>query len=93
LPVERARIPVRITPRGNRDTLDTWQDGALCARVAAPPIDGRANDALLRLLAKALNAPISSLRIVQGEHSRRKVIEVAGMSQVEVDERLSRYAN
>jgi uncharacterized protein YggU (UPF0235/DUF167 family) len=48
-------------------------------RVAAPPVDGAANLALLRVLADALDAPPSAFRIVSGASGRRKVVEVAGV--------------
>jgi uncharacterized protein (TIGR00251 family) len=86
-----AHIPVRLTPRGNRDAIECWRDGVLHVRVAAPPVDGRANDALLRLLAAALRTSRNRLRIVQGDRSRRKLIEVAGMTKDEADDRLRRY--
>jgi uncharacterized protein YggU (UPF0235/DUF167 family) len=54
-------------------------DGALKARVAAPPIDGAANRALLRLIAGALDLPRSRVRLAAGATNRRKVVEVDGV--------------
>lgn len=54
-------------------------DGVLQARVAAPPVDGAANEALVRLLADALGLPASRLSVVVGATSRRKVIDVEGL--------------
>lgn len=79
------RFAVRLTPRGGRDAIDGWaQDSAgkkhLKARVSLPPEDGKANKALIALLAKTLNIPKSTIRIASGETSRLKTIEVYGDS-------------
>jgi hypothetical protein len=60
----------------------------LRARVTAAPVEGRANEALLRLLAEALSVPRSSLRIVRGQRSREKVVAVDGLDAAEVRRRL-----
>ena len=74
-----ARIPVRLTPRGGADRIDGVADGALRVRVSAPPVGGAANKALLRLLADALGVPRSAVRLVVGEASRTKTVEVDGV--------------
>ena len=75
-----ARISVRLTPRAGRNAIDGWDSEVLHARVAAPPVDGKANEALLRLLAKALGIPPSRVRLVSGAQSRVKTVEVVGMT-------------
>jgi len=76
------RFRVRLTPKGGRDAIDGWwTDGsgrALKARVAAPPEDGKANAALIGLLARALDVRKSDVRIASGAASRVKTVEVAG---------------
>ena len=79
----RLRVRVRLTPRGGRDGIDGFGHDAagerlLRARVAAPPVDGAANDALVRLLAKALGVPRSAVTIASGETSREKTVEIRG---------------
>jgi len=86
--VEPFTLRVRLTPRASRDQVDSWDGDLLRVRVAAPPVEGKANDALLRLLAKALDVPPSRLRLVKGRTSREKVIAVEGVSQEDVRARL-----
>jgi len=70
------RFAVRLTPRGGRDAIDgVGDDGALRVRVAAPPVEGAANEALCRLLARALGVSTGAIRIVGGASGRRKVVE------------------
>ena len=85
---EKTIIAVRLTPRSGRDQIGAYVDGALEARVAAPPIDGAANEALLKLLAKRLNLSKSELRIVSGETSRHKRV-ACPLSAEEISKRLS----
>jgi hypothetical protein len=73
-------FPVRLTPKGGRDAIDGWTEGPdgkryLKARVSAPPEDGKANEALIRLIAKALGVGKTRVRIVLGSTSRMKIIE------------------
>jgi uncharacterized protein YggU (UPF0235/DUF167 family) len=55
--------------------------GAVVIRVSAPPVDGKANDALCRLLAERAGVAPSSVRVVRGQGSRDKVVEVAGVDE------------
>jgi uncharacterized protein (TIGR00251 family) len=78
------RIRVRLTPRGGRDAIDGWHGDVLRVRVAAAPVDGKANDALARLLAKRLGIAASRVALVSGAAARTKTIEVDGMTLDEV---------
>lgn len=72
-----ARIGVRLTPRGGADRVDgVGEDGVLRARVAAAPVDGAANEALRRLLARELRVAAGAVRVVGGATARRKVVEL-----------------
>jgi uncharacterized protein (TIGR00251 family) len=83
-----ARIRIRVTPRASRDGLDGWQDGVLRIRVTAPPVEGKANASVARLLAKALGVPTSAIGIMSGAGARDKLVEVAGIEQDEALRRL-----
>ena len=85
-----ARLSVRLTPRGGRDRIEGWAvDEAgrrmLKARVAAPPVDGQANAALIQLIAKALGRPKSAVRLVSGDSARIKQLEIDGTEAADLE--------
>jgi uncharacterized protein YggU (UPF0235/DUF167 family) len=67
--------------------VDGVLDGVLRARVAAPPVEGAANQALLRLIADELGVPRRDVRMVAGAGGRTKVVAVDGVDAVRVLER------
>jgi uncharacterized protein len=85
-----ARIVVTVSPGASRSELAGRQGDGWKARVAAPPERGRANDALLDLLAEKLEIPRSRLSLVSGRNARRKVVEVGGLDLDEISRRLDR---
>ena len=77
------RLAIRLTPRARAERiigLAAEPDGktALKIAVTAPPVDGKANEALLRLLAQSLGVPRRDITLVQGAADRRKLVHVAG---------------
>ena len=84
----RARIAVRVQPRAKRNEIAGERAGALLVRVAAPPVEGRANDSLRKLLAKRLRVPRGAVTVVSGTSGRDKVIEVEGVDEPELRRRL-----
>ena len=84
-----AIIDVRVIPRAGRTEVAGTRDGALLVRLAAAPVEGAANTALVELLATVLRTPKRTLAIVSGGTSRRKRVLVTGMSAVAVRERLA----
>ena len=74
-------LRVRVTPRAKRNEIAGWRDGVLLVRVAAPPVEGKANASVLKLLAKRLRVPRSSLIVVQGESSRDKLIRIERLNE------------
>jgi len=81
-------LRIHLTPRSARDEVLGLEGDILRARVTAPPVEGRANEALLRLLADVLGVPRASLRIVRGQRSREKVVAVDGLDAAELRRRL-----
>jgi uncharacterized protein (TIGR00251 family) len=75
----RCRIAVTATPRASRTLVDGLHDGAVRVRLAAPPVDGIANDTLCRFLADRLGVPVADVTVVRGHSGRRKLVEVAGI--------------
>jgi uncharacterized protein len=82
-----ARFGVRLTPRGGADRVDGVIDGILRARVAAAPVDGAANTALLRLIADELGVPRRNVSLLGGATGRTKVVAVDGVDPARVVER------
>jgi uncharacterized protein YggU (UPF0235/DUF167 family) len=87
------RLAVRLTPRGGRDAVEGWGEDAegrplFKARVAAPPVQGEANAALVKLIAKTLGLPRSAVRIASGETARIKVLEINGLDEAAVRRKL-----
>jgi uncharacterized protein YggU (UPF0235/DUF167 family) len=86
--MSHATVSVRTQPRARTDELVGLRDGVLVVRVMAPPVDGRANDAVRRVLAEALGLRPSRLTIVRGARARDKVVAVEGLDQATVDDTL-----
>ncbi len=85
---EGAVLSVRVQPRASSDAILGWQDGALRLRVTAPPVEGEANLAVARLLARALRVAPSTIAVIRGERSRDKRVRIAGLTEAELRSRL-----
>jgi uncharacterized protein (TIGR00251 family) len=77
-------LDIRVIPRARKSEIAGERDGAILIRLAAPPVEGAANAALVEFLAGVLDLPRRSIRIVSGEHSRQKRVAVAGMTAEQV---------
>jgi uncharacterized protein (TIGR00251 family) len=71
---------VRVIPRAKRTELAGTRDGHLLIRLAAPPVEGAANEALVEFLSRRLNCPRRAIHILSGHSSRTKRIKVQGLS-------------
>ena len=73
-------IAVRVTPRARKDEIvELLNDGTIRIRLVAPPIEGKANDALTKFLAEVLGVPKSKIEIVAGFNGRDKLVSVLDM--------------
>lgn len=84
-----AELAVRVTPRADAERVGPYVAGLLQVRVTRPPADGEANRAVLRLVARALGVPASSVTLIAGARSRRKRCAVEGISAGELSARLA----
>jgi uncharacterized protein YggU (UPF0235/DUF167 family) len=87
-------LAVRLTPGASADRIDGWDTDAggrpvLKVRVRARPIEGEANEALIRLLARALAVPQSAVAIHRGGQSRTKRVRVEGLADPDLKARLT----
>jgi uncharacterized protein len=73
------RLSVRVQPRARREEFAGERDGALLVRVTAPPVDGRANGAVCRLIARRLRVAPGRVSVVRGGSARDKLVEVDGI--------------
>jgi len=73
-------ISVRVQPRAPRTNIVGELGGALKIRLAAPPVDGEANEELIRFLAQIFNLPRKEIEIISGEKSRNKQLRINGIS-------------
>ena len=77
----RVRLSVRVQPRASQSAIVGIHGDALKIRVSAPPVDGAANAALIEFLADIFAVSRRSVRILAGESSRSKVVEIDGITE------------
>jgi uncharacterized protein (TIGR00251 family) len=77
-----------VRPRAGRDALAGWREERLLVRVAAPPAEGAANEAVRALLAERLGVARSRVEIVRGHAARTKVVRIVGLAPGDVAARL-----
>jgi len=77
-------LTLHVRPSAKKTEVAGLHGDALRIRLAAPPVDGRANEALLAFVAAALGVPKTAIKLKSGQSSRRKVVEVAGATPAAV---------
>ena len=82
------RLQVRVQPRARRDEIAGEREGRLLVRVTAPPVEGKANEAVRRLLAKRLGVAPGRVAVARGHAGRDKLIEVKGIADDGIVRRL-----
>ncbi len=83
------RITVKVKPRSSTQAVEGWVDEILVVRLTTPPVDGAANKSLLKMISKKLGIARNRVRIVSGEKSRNKVLEIEGLDSEEIRRGLS----
>lgn len=87
-----AALTVRVTPRARRTEIAGFlEDGILRIRIAAPPVEGKANAALVEFLAKVLSVRKNRIEVVAGDKSLDKIISVTDLSADEVQRRVNAW--
>ncbi len=84
----RARISLRVQPNAPRSEAVSLADGVFKIRIAAPPVEGKANRELIAFLSQKLGISKSSVTIVRGHTSRNKIIDIDGLSLEDITKRL-----
>jgi uncharacterized protein (TIGR00251 family) len=90
--MDATRLRLRVSPGARRAGIVGRHGDAWKVRVAAPPVDGRANAAVVELLAQTLAVPASAVAVVSGHGARDKIVAVAGLEAVEAYKRLAAAA-
>ncbi len=85
-----ATLSVRIQPRASKNEFLRMEDGGIKIRLTAPPVDGAANEALIRFLADTFSVARSQIEIVSGHTSKNKIVRVSGISQTDAEQVLNR---
>ena len=83
--MEGCRIEIKAVPNAPRSEVVGWLGEALKVKIHAPALEGKANQELCGVLAKKLGLPKRSVRLAQGDTSRRKLIQIDGLSREEVE--------
>ena len=82
-------LNVRLIPRARQNKVDCWlDDHTVKIRLTAPPVDNKANSALVEFLSDAIHSPKSAIAIKHGLTSRNKAVEIEGKSLEEIKNRL-----
>jgi len=76
-----ATVSVRVVPRSSKEGVAGFEGGVVRIRLNAPPVEGKANEALIRFLARAVGVPRSHVTLVTGERGRSKIVRVAGVTR------------
>jgi len=84
-----ARVTVKVHPRARRPGISGRLGDAWKLDLAAPPVEGKANEECIRFFAELAGVPRSRVRILMGATSRTKVVEIAGMEQAELEKRMA----
>ena len=82
-------VRIRAVPRASKNEIQGLHDGALKIRLTTAPVDGKANQALIKFLSKELKLPQGHITLLRGETARQKTVHLTGLTKTELMERLS----
>jgi uncharacterized protein (TIGR00251 family) len=85
---EGLAIRIRAVPRASKNEIQGIYDGALKIRLTTPPVDGKANQALIKFLSKTLKISKAQIELAQGETSRHKTVHISGLTKPQLLERV-----
>lgn len=83
-----ARLALKVSPKASRNAVTGWRGDSLKVSVTAAPERGKANQAVIDLLAEVLAVPRSAVRVLRGESSQDKLVEISGLDEAGLRERL-----
>ena len=84
-----AALALRVTPRASKNEIvEVLNDGTVKVHLTAPPVEGKANEALLKFLSEILDVPVSSLDIVAGAGGRDKLVSITDMDATELHKKI-----
>ena len=86
--MSEALLKLRVTPRGSKNEITAWRGDMLCVKITAPPVEGAANAALIKFIARSLGVRKSQVRLVSGEKSRDKALGITGITQSDLRAKL-----
>ncbi|HUI68354.1 MAG TPA: DUF167 domain-containing protein [Nitrospirota bacterium] len=86
---ESITLSIRIQPRASKNEITWMENGELKIRLTAPPVDGAANEALIRFLADTLSVTMSQVEIVSGRTSRDKIVRISGVCKADAEKLLN----
>lgn len=90
---DSVRLSLKVVPGSSRSAIVGWMGDALKVKVAAPPEKGKANIAVTALLTQVLELPRGAVQIVAGDTSPHKVVEITGLTETVLNNRLSEFGN
>jgi uncharacterized protein (TIGR00251 family) len=85
------RLAVKVIPGASRNEICGWRGETLKVKLSAPPVDGRANGALVEFLAGKLGLPRRAVVLVRGETARQKLVHIDGLTLAEAKRRLATF--
>ena len=82
-------LPVRVVPRASKNEIQGIHGDALKIRLQAPPVEGKANQALIRFLSETLDIPRAQISVASGETGRNKAVLIEGLIEQQLIEKIS----